>query len=400
VAISDGKSFARASSLKILVVCQALDLSIRHLGITPAWWQIMKGLYEAGAELVAVPYIGRGMDSLWWSSYENPSLLEYKAYDKFERALTLVSRMNRMVARQTTQSIIRPLAHAIASSNWPKCLDRILELEGDVEAILILTVPINHLNGVVAKVKKHHRIPVVYYDGDTPTSLPRHGGLSLSYYDGADISEYDAFMVNSKGVVPELVRMGAKEVHVVYWGVDPEVFRPSTQKQFDYDVSFYGIGSRLREQWIREMISYPSLEMNKERFVVGGSSFNVELGNAIYEPKASYMAISRRSKICLNIVRKPHAETYGSSICRVFELASMGCCVVSNPYLGIEEWFDIGKEMFVVHSQTEATELYRKLLIDDDLRRTVGDAARVRVRNEHTNLHRGQQILEILKHLS
>jgi spore maturation protein CgeB len=78
----------------------------------------------------------------------------------------------------------------------------------------------------------------------------------------------------------------------------------------------------------------------------------------------------------------------------------MGCCVVSNPYLGIEEWFDIGKEMFVVHSQTEATELYRKLLIDDDLRRTVGDAARVRVRNEHTNLHRGQQILEILKHLS
>ena len=38
---------------KILAVASAVDLDFRY-GCTPAWWQLWKGMYEAGIDLVAV----------------------------------------------------------------------------------------------------------------------------------------------------------------------------------------------------------------------------------------------------------------------------------------------------------------------------------------------------------
>ena len=35
-----------------------MDLDFRY-GCTPAWWQLWKGLYEAGVDLLVTPYRGR-----------------------------------------------------------------------------------------------------------------------------------------------------------------------------------------------------------------------------------------------------------------------------------------------------------------------------------------------------
>ena len=37
---------------KILAVASATDLDFRY-GCTPAWWQIWKGLYEVGVDLIS-----------------------------------------------------------------------------------------------------------------------------------------------------------------------------------------------------------------------------------------------------------------------------------------------------------------------------------------------------------
>jgi len=65
--------------MKVLAICQALDLSNKKLGITPAWWQILKGLAEQGVEIIAVPYFGKAVESLWWNCYENPNLTKVRA---------------------------------------------------------------------------------------------------------------------------------------------------------------------------------------------------------------------------------------------------------------------------------------------------------------------------------
>src|SRR5213595_2248777 len=50
-------------SPKILAVASAVDLDFRY-GCTPAWWQLWKGMYEAGIDLIVTPYRGRPVDSM------------------------------------------------------------------------------------------------------------------------------------------------------------------------------------------------------------------------------------------------------------------------------------------------------------------------------------------------
>ena len=59
------------ASMKILVLASALDLKY-GLGCTPSWWQLLKGFQETGNEVIAIPYLGDPVESLWWRTYRNP----------------------------------------------------------------------------------------------------------------------------------------------------------------------------------------------------------------------------------------------------------------------------------------------------------------------------------------
>lgn len=75
----------------------------------------------------------------------------------------------------------------------------------------------------------------------------------------------------------------------------------------------------------------------------------------------------------------------------------MGASIVSNPYSGIETWFEPGREIFVVHNAEEALERYRYLLHNETARRAAGAAARDRVLKEHTHRHRARELVEIVR---
>jgi spore maturation protein CgeB len=87
---------------------------------------------------------------------------------------------------------------------------------------------------------------------------------------------------------------------------------------------------------------------------------------------------------------------FASSTARPFELAALGCAMVSNPYLGIEEWFEPDREILVVHNADEAVATYRELLASRSRRRELGAAARARLLAEHTYCHRAQQLIRLL----
>lgn len=391
--------------MKVIAIPQSLDLADKELGITPAWWQILKGLHEIGVEVVAVPYYNRSVQSLWWTAYENPNLWKNKAYNSLENAAnTLRLSKNKMEFRQKNQKIFNFLVRNFVRRKWTKYISSIIRKERDVDAILVLTVPLNQFVGIPSFIKKEFGIPVIFYDGDTPTSLPSFGGLSFSFYHGADPSEYDAFIINSKGAAEEVRNLGAQKVFTVYWGVDPSVFSPMEEVKKEYDVGFYGIGSKLREEWIAHMLVNPAAKFRKTteqacRFAVCGKAFDLDLGfvESLDLDDCPYRRFSGQTKINLNIVRKPHAIVYASSISRIFELASMRCCIVSNPYNGINEWFNVGKEVVVTKSDAEVTELYDWLLSDEEARLNLGASARQRVLQEHTHKHRAQELLAILK---
>jgi len=389
--------------LKIVAICQCLNLKNKELGITPAWWQILKGMHELGAEVVAIPYYDQAVQSLWWSTYENPNMWKNKAYNVVEKAAcSLHLTKNKMDFRQKNQKAIRFLVKSFVRNKWEKHLRSIIQKEKDVDAVIVFTVPLNQFSGVPTTIRKEFGIPFVFYDGDTPTSLPSHGGLSFSFYNGADPAEYDAFIINSKGAAKEVEDLGARKVSTVYWGVDPDVFVPINDMKKIYDVGFYGIGSKLREEWMKRMLVDPAANSHQSaRFAACGKAFDIPMGSVqLLDPDSTpYRKFSSQTKINLSIVRKPHATVYASSTSRIFEQASMGSCVVSNPYEGIDEWFEPGREVLVAKDDRELSELYTWLLSDEEARMKLGKCARERVLKEHTHRHRAQQILNVLNNL-
>jgi glycosyltransferase involved in cell wall biosynthesis len=407
--------------MKLLVVCASLDLT-QPFSATPAWWQLLKALYEISVDVIATPYQGPAIESLWWRAEPNPAQLQG---DAFKAARDLYRRLGGekppvqietspdvgarhalpLPATDDSESasdrLIRQAVKTVVTPVWARHLDRILTKNPDTDAVLVLTAPLNHLVGVAADIQRKHRKPVFYYDGDVPASLPSMSGFASGFhiYQGADPAEYTAFISNSKGGEEALKKLGARAVHTVYYGADPDVFSPVAVPRQNIDVMFYGHGREYRQQWVDDMITAPSDALPDARFAVRGTKLG-GLGRAELLPYLSFSKLREyacRSKINLCITRLAHASVYASSSSRPFELSSMGCCIVANPYEGIEEWFEPGRELFVVGSREEAVDRYRYLLEHESERLAVGRAARERVLKEHTFRHRAQQLVDILR---
>ena len=371
--------------MKILILVSTLDLT-KPFAATPWILQLFKALYEEGHELLIIPYSGRSIPSLWWRSFDNPNYYKGEILEKFLRGKSNKRNKN-------DSSIIPALARIFAKPKIEKLVDKILQEEKNVDAMLMIGLPINQLNGLATKIKKANKIPVICYDMDFPFFA-----TTFNYFKDANLTEYDSFITPSEGAVPKLQELGISNVDVVHFGVDPEIFTP-IQIEKDIDLLFFGNGGEFRKKNLKMMITEPS-RILKYNFVVSGRGLDLDLGKAkVMQPFSftQWRNFSCRSKINLNVVRETHAEVYASSTSRPFELAAMKSCIVSAPYQGIEKWFDVGKEILVGNSSKECIEIYQTLLDDSELRNKMGEAAYSRVKKEHTARHRAKQVIEIIK---
>jgi hypothetical protein len=388
--------------MKLLFVCSSLDLT-QPFSATPAWWQLLKGLYEIGVEVLATTYQGPAIESLWWQSVPNPVKREgdlFVALRKMIQRPQAKEAVNTAVSGETASDRMqRLMAQRVIAPRWRAFMDRVIPKNPDIDAIIFLTIPLNHLNGLATYVQHKYGKPVLYYDGDVPASLPNFAGFSSGFkiYYGANVGEYAGFISNSQGGGEALLKMGAKRVDTLFYGADPDVFAP-LPVQKDIDLFFYGHTREYREAWIDSMIADASRQLPDAKFAVRGKQLG-DLGKTQMLPYLSFSKLreySCRSKINLCVTRKAHASIFASSSSRPFELASMGACIVSNPYLGLETWFEPDKEIIILKSGDEAVERYRWLLSHESERRAISTAARQRVLKEHTFRHRAQQLVEIV----
>jgi hypothetical protein len=391
-------------SPRILAVASAADLDFRY-GCTPAWWQLWKGLYEAGCDLIVTPYRGRAVESPWWRTYPNPCYREGELFDASRRAAGRLAgdRLRRIEDRPpdtVSDKAVRTLISRWVTPRWKRHLERIVEREGGVDAVIVFTVPMSHLRGIPTALRERFDVPVVYYDGDLPASLPEFGGLDTGFniYHGADPAEYDLMLSNSEGAIPSLNAMGARRAEALFWAVDPDLFAPLPVAK-EHDVFFYGYGDRFRRDWMAEMVGEPSRRLPDVDFVLGGADFRGDTGSARSIGDVPFNVFSRAvsaSRINLNITRRPHATVQGSSSARLFELAACGAAIVSNPYEGLEQWFEPGSEVRIVSSADESVEAYNELLADPGAAEQMGRRARERALSEHTYAQRARRLLDLV----
>ncbi len=389
---------------KILAVASAVDLDFRY-GCTPAWWQLWKGMYEAGCDLIVTPYRGRPVESPWWRTYPNPTFREGETFAWARDAVARVkgdSYLRRAEVSPEDSLADRAVRETIwrwVTPRWQRHLERIVERERP-DAVVVFTVPMAHFRGIPTFLRSRFGIPVVFYDGDVPMSLPEFGGMDtgFNYYHGADPGEYDLVVSNSEGGLDRLRELGARRAEAVFWGADPDFFKPLDMEKTT-DVFFYGYGDKFRRDWMASMVGEPSRALEEVDFALGGRDFQGDTGRARElgdVPFNAFNAAIAAARINLNITRRSHAGVFASATARPFELAAAGAAIVSNPYEGIERWFEPGRELVVVRSVEEAVAAYRDLLADPAAAAELGRRARERVLDEHTYVHRARRLLELV----
>ena len=384
--------------MKLLVVCSSLDLRV-PLSSTPSWWQLLKALAERGVDLVVAPYQGPSIESPWWTAAANPCQREGDAVGWLKRWAPPRTTPAAEAGESVSDRLTRALVDRFTRPRWQRHLANLLASQRDIDAVVFISVPPNHFIGIPAYLRARFGVPTYFYDGDVPASLPSFAGFRTGFkiYQGADLSEYEAVLSNSSGGLSELADLGARRVGVLYYAVDPALFSPLDLQQ-DIDVFFYGHGREYRETWMDAMLAEPSRALPQARFAVRGT----RLGNLGKVEQLPYLSFNRlreyccRSRINLLITRQAHASVRGSSTARPFELAALGCAMVSNPYSGVEEWFEPGREIVVVQNAQQAVDTYTLLLGDAAARRELGSRARERVLREHTYSHRADQLVGFL----
>jgi spore maturation protein CgeB len=165
------------------------------------------------------------------------------------------------------------------------------------------------------------------------------------------------------------------------------------------DVFFYGYGDKFRREWLEAMVGEPSRRLEDVDFALGGSDFRGDTGRARLVgdvPFNVFPAAISAARVNLNVTRRSHATVPASSTARPFELAACAAAIVSNPYEGVERWFEPGRELLVVSSADEAVDAYRELLDDPGAAEAMGARARERVLDEHTYVHRARRLLELI----
>jgi hypothetical protein len=389
---------------RILAVASAIDLDFRY-GCTPAWWQLWKGLYEAGADLIVTPYRGRPVESPWWRTAPNPTYREAESYQTLKDAIARLKGdryLRRAEASPDDTSfdrLTRETIRRLVTPRWKRHIEHLVERERP-EVVVVFTIPMAHLQGIPTALREKFGIPVVFYDGDVPMSLPEFGGMDTGFnpYHGADPFEYDFVLSNSEGGIRRLLELGARRAEPLFWAADPEFFAPQ-QVEKEVDVFFYGYGDKFRRDWMATMVGRPSREDAEIDFALGGLDFQGDTGGARLLGDVPFNVFARAisaARINLNLTRRPHATVPRSSTARPFELASSGAAIVSNPHDGIDRWFQPGSELLVVNSSDEALAAYRELLADPAQAEEMGRRARERVLDEHTYAHRARRLLRLV----
>src|SRR5919201_1177653 len=108
---------------KILAVASAADLDFRY-GCTPPWWR------TAG----------------------NPLYHEAELFAK-ARSLAARAKGDRYLRRAErdpgdTDKLVREVVWRTVTPRWRRHLERILERERDVDAVVVFTVPMSHFRGI------------------------------------------------------------------------------------------------------------------------------------------------------------------------------------------------------------------------------------------------------------
>lgn len=242
---------------------------------------------------------------------------------------------------------------------------------------------------------------VVFWDVDAPATLDRVEADPRDPF-RALIPRYDLVFTYGGGdpVVEAYRRLGARECVPIYNALDPSTHHPvAPDPAFAGDLVF--LGNRLpdREARVEEFFLQAAAALPERGFLLGGSGWggkpmpgNVRYLGHVYT--RDHNALNSTALAVLNVSRESMARYGFSPATRVFEAAGAGACIITDRWVGIEQFLLPGSEILVAGDGGDVAAHLSGLT--PERAHAVGEAARRRVLAEHTYAHRAAQVEEIL----
>jgi spore maturation protein CgeB len=257
------------------------------------------------------------------------------------------------------------------------------------------------LEAAVVELKKPNNI-VVFWDVDAPATLDR------IEKDPADpfrslIPQYDFVLTYGGGfpVIRAYESFGAQACIPIYNALDPDTHFPvPPDPRFQADLGL--LANRLpdREQRVEDFFLRAAAQLPERQFLLGGNGWrdkpmtqNVRYLGHVYT--ADHNALNCTCRAVLNICRESMARYGFSPPTRVFEAAGAAACLITDAWVGVEQFFEPDEEVLVAHDGAEVAAHLQSLT--PTRAKAIGAAAYRRVLAEHTYAHRANQVEEVLE---
>ncbi|MCL4194128.1 MAG: glycosyltransferase [Thermoguttaceae bacterium] len=243
---------------------------------------------------------------------------------------------------------------------------------------------------------------VLFWDVDAPATLERMDNDPDDPFRGL-VPQYDLILTYGGGepVVSSYLGFGARQCFPVYNALDPTTHHPvPPDPRFHSDVAF--LGNRLpdREVRVHEFFFRAAAKSPKKRFLLGGSGWdrNVpQVSNVVnvgHVYTCDHNAFNCTPTAVLNISRESMARFGFSPATRVFEAAGAAACLITDAWVGLEQFLEPGREVLVARDGEEVAEHVARL--SPERARAIGHAALRRVHAQHTYAHRAAEVEKIL----
>jgi spore maturation protein CgeB len=283
-------------------------------------------------------------------------------------------------------------------SDWEEVRDRALSAAADSDTVISASfLPEGRrINDELLELGRPLR---VFYDLDTPVTLGSLRQGEVEYLDASQIPEFDLMLSFTGGkAIAELVNhYGARMVRPLYGCVDPDdYFRVAAIPYFRCDLSYMGTYSADRQSKVDELLLEPSRRHPEKTFLLAGSLYpwnwqwpeNVRRLEHI--APADHSRFYSSSRLTLNITRGEMAANGWCPSGRFFEAAACGTPLITDPWEGLDSFFNLGSELRVVRHATDVEDVLR--LPDEELQ-AMAARAQQRTLDEHTGAVRARQLV-------
>lgn len=243
---------------------------------------------------------------------------------------------------------------------------------------------------------------VAFWDVDAPATLARVENNVDDPFRRL-IPKYDFVFTYGGGppVVEHYLRLGAANCFPIYNALDPATHYPvPADPRLHCDLVF--VGNRLpdREQRVEQFFLRAAELAPEYQFALGGEGWagkpmpkNVRwIGHV---GTGDHNRVNCSARMVLNINRNSMADVGFSPPTRIFEASGAGACLITDHWIGVDQFFLPGEEILQADSAEQIVHYLRT--VSQTRARDIGKRMRQRALRDHTYTLRAQEFDAIVK---